>query len=116
MKVVGRLPLEEQTKESVRRDGAAAAWLLCVAICFYCMALGHMFLLYGPKPYAPKPYAPKTYGPKPYAPKPYGPKPYAPKTHAPKTYASNTDGLPYNGTVCWSRDSFLHIKTVLEAC
>src|SRR6218665_2059598 len=62
--VIRRQP-EEQTKESARRDGGAAAWLLCghmfllcgcgpyvsimwgSAICFYYVALGHMFLLVG---------------------------------------------------------------------
>src|SRR6218665_17454 len=39
--VVGKRPPPEQTKESARRDGGAAAWLL----------YGHMFLLYGPRPY-----------------------------------------------------------------
>src|SRR6218665_3220469 len=59
--VVGRVQPESQTKESARRDGAA--WLLYghmfllydprpyvsimwrSAICFYCVGLGHMFLL-----------------------------------------------------------------------
>src|SRR6218665_3682819 len=49
--VVCRLPPPGQTKESARRDGGAAACLLCTTICFYCMALDHMFLLYGPKPH-----------------------------------------------------------------
>src|SRR6218665_3994730 len=65
--VVGRPQLEGQTKESARRDDAAAAWLLyghmfllcgarpyvCIgwlwawgsAICFYYLPVGHMFLL-----------------------------------------------------------------------
>ena len=62
--VVGKGPLEKQTKESARRDGAAAAWLLCGPyvsivwlwiICFYWLAvgvgLGHMFLLCDCGPY-----------------------------------------------------------------
>src|SRR6218665_1220169 len=67
--VVCRLPPPGQTKESARRDGGAAACLLCTTICFYCMALDHMFLLYGPKTYVPKTYVPKTYVPKTYVPK-----------------------------------------------
>src|SRR6218665_3294762 len=60
--VIRRQP-EKQTKESARRDGAAVARLLCGhmfllcgcgpyvsivwrwAICFYWLAVGHMFLL-----------------------------------------------------------------------
>src|SRR6218665_392483 len=38
-------------------DGASLS-----TTCFYFVAVGHMFLLYGPKPYGPKPYAPKPYG------------------------------------------------------
>src|SRR6218665_790712 len=56
--VVGRPQLEKQTKESVRRYviycigqkhlllGASLS-----TICFYCVALGHMFLLCGARPY-----------------------------------------------------------------
>src|SRR6218665_2128106 len=54
MAVVGILPPPKQTKESARRDdhmfllsGALLLW----TICFYCVALGHMFLLYGCGPY-----------------------------------------------------------------
>ena len=68
-RVVIRVQLEAQTKESARRDGAAVARLLCghmsllcgarpyvcigwlwawgSAICFYYAALGYMFLLVG---------------------------------------------------------------------
>ena len=59
--------IESQTKESARRGASLST------VCFYYVAVGHMFLLYGPKPYAPKPYAPEPYAPKPYAPEPYAP-------------------------------------------
>src|SRR6218665_2183485 len=48
--VVGILPIEKQTKESARRDGGAAAWLLYGHMFLFC-ALGHMFLLCGARPY-----------------------------------------------------------------
>src|SRR6218665_1588187 len=95
--VVCRLPPPGQTKESARRDGGAAACLLCTTICFYCMALDHMFLLYGPKTYVLKTYVPKTYVPKKYVPKTYVPKTYVLKTYVPKTYVPNANGAPYNG-------------------
>src|SRR6218665_3819535 len=65
--VVGILGLEKQTKESARRYviycvGLGHVFLLYdprpyvsimrrSAICFYCVALGHMFLLCGARPY-----------------------------------------------------------------
>src|SRR6218665_3393453 len=48
--VVGKRPLESQTKESARRDKRPSPGY-CVAICFYYAALGHMFLLCGARPY-----------------------------------------------------------------
>src|SRR6218665_1373925 len=44
--VVYRVPLEGQTKESARRYV-----IYCVALCFYCVAVDHMFLLCGAPPY-----------------------------------------------------------------
>ena len=38
------LPLETQTKESARRDKRLSPGY-CMAICFYCLAVDHMFLL-----------------------------------------------------------------------
>src|SRR6218665_1364202 len=51
MGVVGRVQREGQTKESARRDKRPSPGY-CVAICFYCVAVYHLFLLYGSKPYA----------------------------------------------------------------
>ena len=42
--VVGILRLEKQTKESARRDKRPSPGY-CMAICFYCVAVDHMFLL-----------------------------------------------------------------------
>src|SRR6218665_2262342 len=50
IEVVGKRPLEAQTKESARRDKRPSPGY-CVAICFYYAALGHMFLLCGAWPY-----------------------------------------------------------------
>src|SRR6218665_3122299 len=47
VRVVGILGLETQKN----RPGVTAAPGYCMAICFYCMTLGHMFLLYDPRPY-----------------------------------------------------------------
>src|SRR6218665_3900831 len=49
--VVGRRGLEAQTKESARRDKRPSRGY-CVAIYFYCVAVDHLFLLCGSKPYA----------------------------------------------------------------
>jgi len=46
--VVVLLPLESQTKESARRDKRPSS-VYCMAICFYCVAVGHMLLLCGSK-------------------------------------------------------------------
>src|SRR6218665_2444156 len=43
--VVIRRGLPKQTKESARRGAGLSA------ICFYCVVLGHMFLLCGARPY-----------------------------------------------------------------
>src|SRR6218665_1577889 len=67
--VVVILQEPRQTKESARRDKRPSP--------VYCVAVGHMFQMYGAEPHAPKPYGPKPYGPKPYAPKPYASETYA---------------------------------------
>src|SRR6218665_1495688 len=48
--VVGILRLEKQTKESARRDKRPSPGY-CMAICFYCVAVDHMFLLCAAGPY-----------------------------------------------------------------
>src|SRR6218665_1510031 len=48
--VVIRRQAPAQTKESARRDKRPSPGY-CVAICFYCVGLGHMFLLCGARPY-----------------------------------------------------------------
>src|SRR6218665_2846134 len=45
--VVGKRPLETQKN----RPGVTAPPGYCMAICFYCVGLGHMFLLCGARPY-----------------------------------------------------------------
>src|SRR6218665_1259030 len=50
LSVVIRVQPEAQTKESARRDGGAAAWLLYGHMFLLCV-LGHMFLLCGAGPY-----------------------------------------------------------------
>src|SRR6218665_3144791 len=51
MSVVGILGSPKQTKESARSADKRPPPGYCMAICFYCMTLGHMFLLCGARPY-----------------------------------------------------------------